>query len=463
MRRVFWVAWREFAATALTKSFLLGIFLPPIFMAIAMLALPMLMNQKAPKVTGHVAVIDQSGVVAGRLEKFFSAEEVRKRREERFAKVKAMTPVVPGMDGQIAQAEKMANDFMPEPDLKIVRLDPGASVDDEKKPILAAEGKEKDAGGGNPRLGLVVVPMGAVKPEKAGVEYGGFRMFVTPRLDIEVQNEIESQVQRAVVDARIEAKNYSVDEIRAMVKRPDVTTKSVTASGDTTSSEVAKILLPGAFMFLMFMSVMLCGQGLLSSTIEEKSTRVMELLLSAVTPMQLMMGKILGQMAVGLLVMAIYAGTGVSALAFFAMMAQIDLMNLVWLLVFFVIAFGMIASLFAAVGSAVNDIREAQTLQTPVMILLVIPMMLWMPIMRNPNSVFAQVVSFVPPIGPFVMVLRLAGSEKIPSWQLPVSIVVGVVSVVVFMWAAAKIFRVGVLMYGKPPNFLTLLKWIRMA
>jgi ABC-2 type transport system permease protein len=138
-------------------------------------------------------------------------------------------------------------------------------------------------------------------------------------------------------------------------------------------------------------------------------------------------------------------------------------MNLVYLAVYFLIAFFMIASLMASIGSAVNDLREAQSLLGPVIIVLMIPMMLWLPILRNPNSVFAQVVSFVPPISPFVMVLRLAGSEPIPVWQIPASMVAGVLYSIGAAWGAAKVFRIGVLMYGKPPNLRTLIKWVRMA
>ena len=145
------------------------------------------------------------------------------------------------------------------------------------------------------------------------------------------------------------------------------------------------------------------------------------------------------------------------------MLSIVPLINLVYLLVYFVIAFFMIAALMAAIGSAVSDIREAQSLLGPVMIVLIIPMALWMPILRNPNSMFAQVCSFVPPTSPFVMILRLSGSEAVPTWQIPVSIVLGAVYVWLSLWAAAKVFRVGVLMYGKPPDFRTLWKWIKMA
>src|SRR5262245_37164366 len=164
-------------------------------------------------------------------------------------------------------------------------------------------------------------------------------------------------------------------------------------------------------------------------------------------------------MGVGLVILVAYAGLGISGLVLASMLHVIDWWNLVFLGIYFIIAFFLIASLMAAVGSAVSDVREANSLIGPVMVVLIIPMVLWMPIMRNPNSTFAQVCSFVPPISPFIMVLRLSGSEKIPTWQVPASILVGVLGSIVAVWAAAKIFRIGVLMYGKPPNFRTLVKW----
>ena len=189
----------------------------------------------------------------------------------------------------------------------------------------------------------------------------------------------------------------------------------------------------------------------------------MEVLLSAVSPVQLMVGKILGQMAVASVILGLYSFTGIGALIFFSQSHLIEPIVLVYAAVYFVIAFFLMASMMAAIGSAVNDIREAQALMQPIMIVMVIPMMLWMPIGRNPNGTFAQVVSFIPPISPFVMVIRIAGSEKIPFWQIPASMAVGVVAMIFMCWATAKIFRIGILMYGKPPNLKTLIKWVRMA
>jgi ABC-2 type transport system permease protein len=115
----------------------------------------------------------------------------------------------------------------------------------------------------------------------------------------------------------------------------------------------------------------------------------------------------------------------------------------------------------AAVGSAVSDIREANTLFTPVMILLMLLWGLWWPISNDPNGAIATAFSFIPPAIPFAMVLRLAADEPVPLWQVPATILWGYVCVVLMVRGAARIFRVGVLMYGKPPSLLELAKWVR--
>lgn len=460
MMKILNIAWREFASTVLTRTFLLSMILPPVLISGALVLVPMLMNRTPPKVTGHVAVIDPTGMIASKVKKAYSPEEVAKRRDRAGEAIKDATKALPGQVQQ--QAAAQAKQMLTESNLTVRSLAGDADVEKEKAPIFDAAGKEKDAKGTDPRLALVVVKPDAVKPAD-GKTFGAYDLFVAPRLDVQVQNDIERQVGRALVDARIEGSGLGVEQVRAMTNVPDIKAQAVTRSGTRETNEVAKILIPGAFMLLLWISVFTAGQYLLTSTVEEKSSRVMEVLLSAVSPIELMSGKILGQLCVGLLILGVYAGAGVAGLVFAALLDVVDLSNLIYLAIYFMIAFALIAAMMAAIGSAVNDMREAQSLMGPIMIVLIIPMMLWMPILRNPNSTFAQVCSFVPPISPFIMVLRLAGSEPVPFWQIPASIAVGIVSVVFAVWAAAKIFRIGVLMFGKPPNLKTLIRWVRMA
>ena len=464
MNKVFHVALREFLATVATKAFIFGVFLPPLLMGLMFTLMPLLMNKAAPKVNGHIAVIDQTGKVADRIEDSFSAEKMAERSNKRLVKEIEQSPA-PEVAKQLAtEGAKIAGEQQKGSDtsLTVEILDAKTSVDEAKAAILATGDKAKDAQGTNPRLALAVIPAASLEANAKG-EFGTFDLYTAPKLDPEVQGDIRAQIGSSIVTARIAASGYDPKLIMAMTERPRPEVKSVTADGDKKINDVAKLLIPGAFMFLLWISTFTCGQYLLTSTIEEKSSRVMEVILSAVSPMQLLTGKIVGQMCVGLIILIAYCGLGIGGLLLASMMSILPLINLLYLFIYFIIAFFIIASVMAAVGSAVSDVREAQSLLGPIMIVLVIPMMLWMPILRNPNSMFAQICSFLPPISPFVMILRLSGSEPVPLWQIPASIALGGVTILFCLWAAGKIFRVGVLMYGKPPNFRTLIKWIRMA
>ena len=179
--------------------------------------------------------------------------------------------------------------------------------------------------------------------------------------------------------------------------------------------------------------------------------------------MQLMAGKLLGHMGISLLGMSLYLVVGLLMLSSFSLFGLIDASLILYLFIFYLIAFFTIGSLMMAIGSAVNDLREAQSLLMPVTLLLIVPWMFWMPISRNPSSTFAVVVSFLPPVNSFAMLLRLASADPPPAWQVWISIALGVAGVVGATWVAAKVFRIGLLMFGKPPNFATLVRWVRAA
>jgi len=189
---------------------------------------------------------------------------------------------------------------------------------------------------------------------------------------------------------------------------------------------------------------------------------VMEVLLSAISPMQLLSGKILGQAGVSAVILCMYGSAAFAGLVTFALLDLIPLSHLLMFVVFFIIAYFMVATIMAAVGSAVSELRDAHSLMGPVMLILIIPMALWPVLAEHPNGMIATITSFTPPLLPFVMILRVtASTEPVALWQVILSIVIGLGAVIAMVWMCARIFRIGILMQGKPPNIMQLAKWIR--
>lgn len=459
MKKVFRVAVREFMGTVLTKGFLIGLVIMPVIMAIAIVGMNLLFNDEAPRVTGEVAVIDSTGEVYGGLHEFLLPEAIAERRDDFDELVEEQMPAaVKALAGSSAAAEAREQAFAAimgqVPDLQVIELDSAGGVESAKSPL-----REEVAGG---RLALIVVHGNAVESDSEG-KFGNYDLFVREKLDDRIVDEIRDGMWNAIVDARVEHAGMDPELIDSLTTVGRVRSRTVTDEGEKETNEALTILLPMAFMLLLFVSVMTSGQSLMTTTVEEKSSRVVEVLLSAVSPMQLMTGKILGQLCVGFVVLAVYGGMGIAALVSFTLMGMIELSLLFYLIIFYLIAHFVIASLLASIGAAVNDMREAQSLMGPVMMILMVPWILWLPISRDPGSTFAVVASFLPPINPFVMMIRLASNPPPPWWQAWLSIGVGIASVFGALWLAAKIFRVGLLMYGKPPNFKTLIRWVRMA
>jgi ABC-2 type transport system permease protein len=236
---------------------------------------------------------------------------------------------------------------------------------------------------------------------------------------------------------------------------------TVTATGESDAFTGFSRMLPMAFAILLMVSVMSSGQYLLTTTVEEKSSRMIEVLLSAVSPFELLTGKILGQLGVGLTILVTYASMAILGLISAAMFGLLDTTLLVYLLIFFLITYVTMGSLMAAIGSAVNELREAQSLMTPVTLLMIVPWLFSYPISRDPNSLLAIVMSFLPPMNAVAMLLRMTSTSPPPVWEVWLSILVGVAGACAALWFASKVFKIGLLMHGRPPNLATLIKWAR--
>ena len=303
----------------------------------------------------------------------------------------------------------------------------------------------------------------AVEPAPGTSNLGSYDLFVPAKQDNRVEIAVQGLMRDAIIDARVAARDLNREELTRVTTVPRVRSVTVTSEGERGTVGGFTFILPVAFTFLLFMGVMGAGQGMLTTTVEEKSSRVIEVLLSAVSPLELMGGKLLGHMGISLLAMSLYLGLGLITLASFSLFGLLDLSLIGYLFIFFLIAFFTIGSLMMAAGAAVNDMREAQQLMMPMSLVLIVPWLLWMPISRSPDSVLAVVVSFLPPLNSFGMLMRLASTSPPPAWQVWLSIAIGVAGVFGTVWVTAKVFRIGLLMFGKPPDFKTLVKWVRAA
>ena len=151
------------------------------------------------------------------------------------------------------------------------------------------------------------------------------------------------------------------------------------------------------------------------------------------------------------------------ALFQFAMLGLLNPMLVVYLLIFFLITYVIFGATMMAIGAAVNQVADAQSLMGPVMLLLVAPYILAPMIARAPNSTFAVVLSYIPPVNTFEMLSRLASRTPPPAWQVLLTMLLGLLAAGAAVWFAGKVFKIGLLMHGKPPNFATLVRWARAA
>jgi ABC-2 type transport system permease protein len=463
-RKIVHIAWREIRYTALTPAFLLGVVGVPIAMLGLVVLYPLLLSQESRPLEGTLAVVDPSGRIGAQVAIILEEDRLEDMAEQKLKETLGNLPLdspLQNAGGGTSLFRMNIHLFKTEIDLEILEV-----RDPQELPRL------KDRLQAGELVGIAVIPEELLdlsadidalpEDEELLARYDSFELFLTQDSAPNQTNALEDILKQAVVEIRAEVGDIDYDTVQRILTRPRVRAIRVSESGENPENIKIRMILPIVLMMLLWVSTITSGNYILTSTIEEKSNRVMEVLLSAVSPMQLMTGKLLGQSVVASFMMVMYGGMAILGLFAIAMADLISMGLIVLSLCYFAIAYFMVASIMAAIGSAVNDLRDAQSLMGPAMIILILPMILWMPITNNPESPLAVITGFIPPLIPFVMILRIASSsEAIPLWQIVLSLTLGGLSVVAMLWMCARIFRVGVLMQGKPPSPLELLRWMR--
>ena len=299
---------------------------------------------------------------------------------------------------------------------------------------------------------------------------------------------LETALRQSTLAERLESANLSAPLVDSLTRsRLVLESERLTEQGrGSDASRRANTMFAVAVAFLLYTSMILYGQTVLRGVLEEKSTRVAEVVVSSISPETLLAGKVIGVGAVGLtqqiiwVVGTLYLGsymapllnrmagpapeagtTGAVALPAMSM-PDVHVGSLLLILVFFILGYGVYSSLYAAVGSTVNSEQEAQQALAPILVLIIASALFIQPAMMNPTSLLARVASMFPFSAPIIMPLRMS-LVPIPPWEMAVAIVGLIVSFVGVILLAARIYRVGLLMYGKRPTLGELARWVRQA
>ncbi len=274
------------------------------------------------------------------------------------------------------------------------------------------------------------------------------------------------QVNEIAREQRAQAEGLSLEVAKRLTKPVSIDEKplyvSVAGGGVRLAEETdhyVSVLAAMGLAVLMFLIIFVGAIPLTYSVLEEKMQRSAEVLLGCVTPFQFMMGKILGMVGVSVTIMTIYIVIGfcVAAVNGYAHLMPSALIN--WFLLYQAGAVLMFGSLYAAIGAACNDMKDAQNLMAPASLVACVPLFVIRPVILEPNSTFSTLISFFPPATPMLMILRQGLPGSIPVWQPILGIIIVLCTALCCVFLASRVFRVGILMNGKGANVKELLQW----
>lgn len=308
--------------------------------------------------------------------------------------------------------------------------------------------------------------------------------FVYSTGGLDLAREVRGDVRQVIKDVLLDRAQVN-QEVRSIIDRDiDLVTRKLTDEGEKEEDVTAMYLVGNIMGFFLYMAIFIYGAFVMRGVIEEKSSRILEVIASSVKPFELLMGKVLGIGAVGmtqfiawtlltqgiLMISAPLAASllgsggggaaGAEELPFTP--PEISIFTWIAFIVFFIFGYLIYSAMFAAIGSAVDNEQDAQNLQWPVTIPVIIPMLLLGAVVSDPTSTLAVVSSMIPFFSPILMMVRIAIIE-VPLWQSLGSVVLMLLTFLALIWVSARIYRIGILMYGKKPTIGEVIRWARQS
>jgi ABC-2 type transport system permease protein len=530
MKMIWLIAAREYAENVKTKGFWIGILLFPMIL-VAVFFFQSMLAESAP--TRHYILIDQSGQYAPAVEAAIRQEHQRRILQEFVAYVienrKEANPeqTVANADAQIDQliddvdagevaaldqwldsgglnfALTLATPYLREDAPPFVEpreqfiqaplpegVDASASAEaiiEQMRPWLsggrqlrvdASDGSDED---GSDLFALILIPAQvnnsivrpSATPLAANQSAAGIQYWARNLTDVRLPNAIERSINSTIRNNEFAARGVDADIVRE-VQRTRLPVSRLDPSAEQ-GQEVVSVAdqfrqwAPVGFVYLIFVSLMQSVQYLLSNTIEEKSNRIIEVLLASVTPLELMMGKLLGIGLSGittiiawllsfLAFILFYPGNQAETLGqFLDVLLSSDLIP--YFVFYYLAGYALYAGIFLAIGSLCNTLKEAQSLMMPMIMILMLPLATMTYIAQDPNGPVARIMSWIPLFTPFTMMNRAAAEP--PLLDVIGTSVVLLLSIALVLWLSGKIFRQGVLRTGQPPRLVEIFRMLR--
>ena len=404
---------REYLERVRSKLFVLSIVIGPLFLVGGTLVPAFLMQKQRGKPL-RLAIVDETGALGPA-----AAQSLARRKaagEPRFE-------IVPAAEGDAAAARARLT-----ADVVAGRLD-----------------------------GYVVLPKDVAEHSRA--EY--FAQNVSNVMDIAM---IDQAIEEALVGYRLRAAGLEGSQVASVTRKLDMRTVRLTSSG-AREDRGGTFMLAVLLMLMLYSTVAMWGAAIMNGVIEEKANRVVEVIVSSVPPSSLFWGKLLGVGAAGLTQFMVWAAC-MAAVGLYGASApgtrlpEVTPLLLGSFVVYFVLGYFLYGAMYAALGSAVNTQQEAQSLAFPLMMPLVLSVTVFGAVMGAPDSPMSVVLSLIPFFTPLLMFLRITVLTP-PLWQIALSVVLMLLSIALLTWLGGRVYRVGILMYGKRATFPEIVRWAR--
>lgn len=450
MQKFLAVLKREYKKVVFTWTFVITTFLMPLI-ASAFIFVPLLIFSIEGEST-RIAIADLNGNVEPRLRANLSPEKIAEKARQ--AAKESLSDFSVSQDEKMKRsAEQLGGTF------SFVQYDPAGKTPEE----IQSELRAKIAG--NELEAFLIIP------KDLGARDQEFLYFSRKAGDFVINSTLEDALNEAVRSQRLAEANISEDLLKDLGRKVSFSIKPLTETGEIKEDDSGPW---AAFVVAMLIYVVLAiyGQAIMSAIVEEKETRISEVLFSSARPFELMMGKLVGvglagltQLGIWILTLSGFVAFGIASAAASGLeftLPTITATMVIYFLLFFLLGYFIFATIYALIGSMVTNMQEGGQFALPPILLLLVGLYFCFAVIRDPNSTFAFWVSVAPFFAPIVMPVRILADTP-PFWQIALAVILNGAAIVGLTWAASRVYRVGMLMYGKRATIPEVWKWIRQS